>query len=89
MFHCQNCSGVVRSDDCKYVCFGCDYQTKHKHHLVRHIRRHTGNKPYKCPHCHYKATSRDYVLTHIKFKHKSFHGLKKLVTIHYMEMGEK
>ena len=34
-----------------------------------HYMTHTGEKPYKCPHCDYRATQISNVKTHINFKH--------------------
>lgn len=54
---------VLRS--CQY----CHRMFRQAHHLVRHIRTHTGEKPYKCPDCPYEATQQHHVSRHIANKH--------------------
>ncbi|XP_005096526.1 transcription factor E4F1 isoform X2 [Aplysia californica] len=44
---------VVHSDERKYICTfeNCPYGFKTKGCLVRHMRRHTGERPYECERC--------------------------------------
>lgn len=38
-------------------CNHCDFTTAISSHLKRHIRIHTGHKPYQCPHCSYASNN--------------------------------
>ncbi|KAL1452001.1 hypothetical protein WDU94_006321, partial [Cyamophila willieti] len=50
--HTKNCESVLRPDKSyTYVCFMCNYSTYHSDNMKRHIRRHTGDKPFKCAYC--------------------------------------
>ena len=37
---------------------------------------HTGEKPYKCPHCQYSAKQNAHIKTHIGYKHKEIVDVK-------------
>ena len=52
----------------KYVCTydGCDYRATESHHLVRHIRTHTGDRPFRCTECEYTAAEAGTLSRHLK-----------------------
>ncbi|GIX76366.1 zinc finger protein 407 [Caerostris extrusa] len=39
-----------------YLCDRCPYVGKSFNQLTRHSRSHSGEKPFKCPHCHYSSS---------------------------------
>ncbi|MPC19289.1 Zinc finger protein 536 [Portunus trituberculatus] len=63
------------------VCPYCHRSTfKQKSDLKRHIRRHTGEKPYQCPICSYSAGRSDYVQDHLMRRHGQLPRAKRRAT---------
>ena len=53
--------------NCPYP--GCLYATHSTRYMKDHIRKHTGEKPYKCEKCPYKASQKSNLNTHVKQVH--------------------
>ena len=51
-----------------YKCWICDLRTRDKSDMNRHVRVHTGEKPFSCPHCPYRSAQK--LSIHIRRKHK-------------------
>ena len=47
----------------------CTYRTLRHDHMTYHTRIHTGEKPYTCPHCPYKASQQSCLNLHVKVVH--------------------
>ena len=54
----------------KYKCEECSELLQTQQVLDNHMRTHTGEKPFACPHCDYRAAVKGNVSKHIK----SIHG---------------
>ena len=62
--------GSGRERGSLYVCSYCQKVFDHKNNFTKHERTHTGEKPYFCPFCPYKAARNDCLKAHINNKHK-------------------
>ncbi|XP_064093080.1 zinc finger protein 513-like isoform X38 [Macrobrachium nipponense] len=52
----------IRFLQCPY----CQYSTPVMTNMKRHVRTHTGEKPFACPHCQYTSTTKENVTKHIR-----------------------
>lgn len=79
LFKCTECdySNIINDyvlthmltvHDKPYKCSICDFTTKEKTKLLKHIEAH--DNPYKCCDCDYKNVDQDNVFEHIKEKHQ-------------------
>lgn len=73
--HGQICPSMYRPNPFKYkfVCFACGYFTYNRSNLVKHLRTHLGDKPFKCHICDYCSTQKVNLQSHLKT-----HGLDVL-----------
>ncbi|XP_033638349.1 zinc finger protein 652-B-like [Asterias rubens] len=58
------------------VCEHCGYSTKKKDNFVVHMRKHTGEKPYKCKICSYASSDGSTLKKHVMAKHSSIRPFK-------------
>uniref|UniRef100_A0A8D9E5G8 Zinc finger protein 711 n=1 Tax=Cacopsylla melanoneura TaxID=428564 RepID=A0A8D9E5G8_9HEMI len=68
--HCKTCTAMSRpSKNFYYMCYTCPYHTINNSNMMGHIRKHLGEKPFKCPHCDYSSTFLYNLRTHQKVRH--------------------
>ncbi|KAM6977241.1 zinc finger protein 711 [Aplochiton taeniatus] len=60
---------AVHSKNFAHVCVECAKGFRHPSELKKHMRTHTGEKPYNCPHCDFRCADQSNLKTHIKSKH--------------------
>ncbi|XP_045580112.1 zinc finger protein 711 isoform X2 [Salmo salar] len=60
---------AVHSRNFAHVCVECAKGFRHPSELKKHMRTHTGEKPYCCPHCDFRCADQSNLKTHIKSKH--------------------
>uniref|UniRef100_A0A8D9E568 RE1-silencing transcription factor n=1 Tax=Cacopsylla melanoneura TaxID=428564 RepID=A0A8D9E568_9HEMI len=69
MTHSRHCSFEARAPNSAFVCLFCEYSTNNGTNMKRHIRRHTGEKPYKCSFCDYSSNRNDNAINHARIVH--------------------
>ncbi|XP_010891726.2 zinc finger protein 711 isoform X2 [Esox lucius] len=60
---------AVHSKSFAHVCVECAKGFRHPSELKKHMRTHTGEKPYHCQHCEFRCADQSNLKTHIKSKH--------------------
>lgn len=65
--HCLVCPCVERSGPShRYRCYGCNYFSSSRDHMRKHIRVHTGERPFKCEKCPYSARESSALIKHMR-----------------------
>ena len=58
-----------------YECTYCLKTFDHKNNFIKHERTHTGEKPYACTVCPYRATQAVHLRRHVTKWHSEYHQI--------------
>lgn len=74
--HARQCTSVKRrSKKHRYVCLMCKYKAYDSDRMRRHLRTHTGEKPFQCSYCLDVFAKNETLKKHINIKHTSQHSM--------------
>ncbi|XP_045118812.1 protein tramtrack, alpha isoform-like isoform X6 [Portunus trituberculatus] len=65
---------VAPADKQSFMCPVCGKQFGQPYNLRRHLTTHTGERPYRCPHCNYAASQNVHLEKHIRRIHLNNSG---------------
>ncbi|KAF2354876.1 BTB/POZ domain [Trinorchestia longiramus] len=70
-FNIKQCSNNNKASHRQLVCSypNCGYVTDRESWLKTHIRKHTGERPFSCPHCPYRSAQKSNLTVHVKKVH--------------------
>ncbi|KAF2368981.1 Zinc finger C2H2-type [Trinorchestia longiramus] len=62
---CETTNKLVKT----FCCPVCGAQMRHRNNMRKHIRTHTGEKPFACRHCPFTAARKDSLMRHLSVHH--------------------
>lgn len=62
--HCKMCQSMQKKFS--YQCYQCEYETKYRNDMRKHVRRYIGDMPFLCSYCDFKSVTKGNMLIHIR-----------------------